>query len=162
MIRSRRNKLCCFELAGPPQSLVLSEEIKQEQGVVEYKLPCWLLCVRLGKTNCWNFSPSSLLFISWKCNFAELSRQDSMSANLKQFAFYQIFDLAFSFKRGFYERGKKKVRVLRSCSKKTKEYTNRPQNKNQFLEWKVYALLAFHLPNKLGSFMNPQITPPEE
>lgn len=80
---SRETSCVVLNWQAPPQSLVLSEEIKREQGVAVYKSPCWLLCARLGKTNGWHSSLSSWVFITQKCNFAEPSRQDSMSTNVK-------------------------------------------------------------------------------
>ena len=58
-----------------------------------YELTCWLL----WKTSSWNSALSSLLFMSLKYNFVEPTRQDGMSTNAKQFAFYHIFDLAWPF-----------------------------------------------------------------
>lgn len=63
---------------APPQTLVLTEEIKQEPGVAVHTLPRWQPWTALGKTNCWNSSLSSLLFITGKYNFAEPSRQDKI------------------------------------------------------------------------------------
>ena len=68
--------------------------------------------------------------------------------------------MAFSFKPGFYERGKKKFEVLGLCNNNKKgEQIYRPPNADQ-IWWKVCGLLVFNPSNKLGSFMNPQITTP--
>ena len=75
-----------------------------------YELTCWLL----WKTSSWNSALSSLLFMSLKYNFVEPTRQDGMSTNAKQFAFYHIFDLAWPFLLNQTFRRQRKRRNLRS------------------------------------------------
>lgn len=58
---ARETSFAVLHQQAPPQSLVLSEETKQEWGGAGY-LP-WLLRARSGKTNCWNSSLSGLLTV---------------------------------------------------------------------------------------------------